>query len=517
MSCHGTHPLSFVRYLSAALAISCLLLPAVAAAAEPVGRVLVVAGSVTAERGDASTRGLGRRDPVHAGDTIRTGPRGRAQIRFNDGGMLDLEPSSRIEVAEYAGGDGDGNVVMDFLRGAMRTITGAIGADSGETYRMNTTVATIGVRGTAYALEYCTADCVSRGGEAGLYGRVDAGTVTVDGPGGTGRFDQEQYFVIPEDGAPERIVAPPDGILEGGEADSSSGEDEELADVEVRPADMGTEEGGLLSRRGSSDLLDPGYESADDPDNQLDPEVRPGTTTEGGFGGAFIGSSGFAVYRSPTGGDVRTDDQGRVVGAEFGNAGFVDASALEHTGGSVQVSDFANETVFDVSWGSWADGSGAVDGGDITGFVYTFTDPANLTTATEIEDLGASGQLGFYGDAGGPPAIATDGSTWEVNTLTLNVDFASSTVEAADIVLNTPDFSETVFVNTTDVASIDADGSFTVANMTGSDLTETIQYEGDLEGGFIGSSADGALVAFEVREVGGEQRIVGSRVLRTQE
>lgn len=518
MSCHGTHPLPFARYLSAVLAISCLLLPAAAAAAEPVGRALVVAGGVTAERGDASSRGLGRGDPVHAGDTIRTGPRGRVQIRFNDGGMVDLEPSSRLEVAEYVGGDGDGNVVMDFLRGAMRTITGAIGADSGETYQMNTTVATIGVRGTAYALEYCTGDCVSRGGEEGLYGRVDAGTVTVDGPGGTGRFDQEQYFVIPEDGAPERIVAPPDGILEGGDADSSSGDDEELADATVRPSDAGTEEGGRLSRGGGSELLDPGYESADDPDNRPDPETRPGTTAEGGFGGAFIGSSGFAAYRSPTEGDVRVDDQGRVVGAEFGDAGFVDASELEHTGGSVEVFDFSNETTFDVAWGSWADDSGTVDGGDIAGFVYTLADPADLTTADEIEDLGASGRLGFYGDAGGPPAIASGGEAWEINTLTLDVDFGASTVEAADIVLNPPgELGETVFVGATDAATIDADGSFAVADMTGSDLTETVQYEGDLEGGFLGSGADGALVAFEVREVDGERRIVGSRVLTPQE
>ncbi|MDZ7786967.1 MAG: hypothetical protein U5K73_02165 [Halofilum sp. (in: g-proteobacteria)] len=104
-------------------------------------------------------------------------------------------------------------------------------------------------------------------------------------------------------------------------------------------------------------------------------------------------------------------------------ADFVDASALEHTGGSIELFDFANETAFDVSWGSWSNGSGPVDEADIAGFVYTITDPANLTTATEIEDLGTSGQLRFYGDEGGPQPIASGEGSWEINTLSLDVDF----------------------------------------------------------------------------------------------
>ncbi len=156
MSRHGTHQHRPPAGPILAALLACLLfMPVNAAAAEQVGRVLVAVGGVTAEQADASARGLGRRDPIYAGERIRTGTRGRVQIRFQDGAMVDLDPGSTCEVEEYASDDDGGSAVMNFLKGAMRTITGAIGGNRGDDYRMNTTVATIGVRGTATRILRC--------------------------------------------------------------------------------------------------------------------------------------------------------------------------------------------------------------------------------------------------------------------------------------------------------------------------------------------------------------------------
>ncbi|WP_083330760.1 FecR family protein [Halofilum ochraceum] len=491
----------------------CLPSTAVMASGEPVGRVLVAMGGVTAEREGVSSRGLGRRDPIHAGDTIRTSARGRVQIRFKDGAMVDLDPSSTFEVEEYATDDedGGGSVVMSFLKGAMRTITGAIGGGSGDSYRMNTSVATLGVRGTAYSLRYCDATCVDGGGQAGLYGRVDDGTVVVEGAGGAGTFGTGQFFFVPDTGSPRRIVAPPEGILDGNDEGGDDGRaDERIEDVAVRPVVSGDDDG--VSTDGErDDLLDPEFEQGENEDLVS----RPGESIDAAFSGAFIGSSGFAVYESPAGGDVRRDDEGRIVGAEFGAFGFVDASALEHTGGQTEIVPEGEEDGgFDVAWGSWFP-SGPVDDGDVRGFVYAYTDPGNFTTTTELEvlaDLDGSLQ---YTNLDGPPALGSDGSRWDVSALQINVNFSDASIAAAGILLgNQANSDETIdlnagFFDAVSVGAIAPDTTFTVSDLPSTDEA----YSGDLTGRFLGRNAEGALVAFEVRELDGDRRIVGTRVL----
>lgn len=498
--------------LLAALLACTLFMPLNASAAEQVGRVLVATGSVTAEQGDASARALGRRDPIYAGDRVRTSARGRVQIRFQDGALIDLNPSSTFEVEEYASEDedGGGSAVMSFLKGAMRTITGAIGGSRDDTYQMNTTVATIGVRGTAYALEYCDTECAQDGGREGLYGRVDDGDVEVDSPGGTGAFSEAQYFFVPEGGPAERIVAPPDGILEGEGETGAGGGDDRIEDVSIRPLATGAEEG-LGIDGNDTDLLDPDFESADITD--LGP-VRPGTSFAGGFGGAFLGSSGFAVYEAPNGGDVRTDDQRRIVGAEFEGFGFVDASDLEHAGGSTTFNPEL-ESEFSVSWGNWSSQAPLEEDGGVDGFLYAVTDPANLTTADEVNVIAENAEFSrFYGDRGGPAVIGSEGGNWQVDNIQVLVSFSDAAIEAASIDLSDTTAGDFISVSAgiegPDIGVVNPDGSFSADGLSDIDGV----FDGELEGHFLGTNAEGALTAFEIREVDGERRIVGARLLQ---
>jgi hypothetical protein len=519
MSRQGTlHHRPSAGLLLATLLACLLFMPFNASAAEQVGRVLVAAGSVTAEQEDASARALGRRDPIYAGDRIRTGPRGRAQIRFQDGGMVDLEANSIFEVEEYSDDDdAGGSVVMSFLEGAMRTITGAIGGSSRDSYRMNTTVATLGVRGTAYSLRYCDADCAQAGGEAGLYGRVDDGEVVVDGPGGTGGFGAGQFFFIPDGGAPRRIVAPPDGILDGDDGEGADGDDDEaIEDVQVRAVDSDDE---------GEDLLDPGFEQGENEDIDARPgesiDARPGESIDAAFSGAFVGSSGFAVYESPGGGDVRRDEDGRIIGAEFGDE-FIDASGMDHLGGMTEITpDGEEDGGFEVSWGSWTP-SGAVDDGELRGFVYAYTDPGNFTTATELGAVAdAVGSL-QYNNLHGPSALGSDGTRWNVHWLRIDVDFAAADITGAGMLLAQTNGDEFIDLNAglfgsgTVDGALNPDTTFTVTDLPGTSVPEpgTVGvYSGDLTGRFLGQNAEGALVAFDVGEIEGDRRIVGTRIL----
>lgn len=130
-----------------------LPLPVFAQNAEVIGRVLQTAGTAQAIDAQENTRTLARRSEIFEGDTVVTGAQGFAQIRMVDGAMLALKEDTSFTFAEYSF-DGDDNtpdsVVMQMVRGGFRTISGSIGDDDDDNYRVETQFANIGVRGTTH-------------------------------------------------------------------------------------------------------------------------------------------------------------------------------------------------------------------------------------------------------------------------------------------------------------------------------------------------------------------------------
>jgi len=118
-----------------------------------IGRVLQTSGYVSATDQAGAVRALARRSNVFEGDTVITGPQGFAQIRFVDGAMLALKEDTEFTFNEYSF-DGDpgtaDSAVMSMVRGGFRTISGSIGDDSNDTYRVETQFANIGIRGTTH-------------------------------------------------------------------------------------------------------------------------------------------------------------------------------------------------------------------------------------------------------------------------------------------------------------------------------------------------------------------------------
>lgn len=133
-----------------------LLVGFTAEAALAAGRIEFIVGEVNAVEADGRSRVLARGSEVKPGDTIDTGS-GRVQLRFTDGAMVSLSPQTqyRIDTYEFQGQQGGSEKgFFTLLKGAMRTITGAIGKNDRKAYRLDTTVATIGIRGTEYAVAY---------------------------------------------------------------------------------------------------------------------------------------------------------------------------------------------------------------------------------------------------------------------------------------------------------------------------------------------------------------------------
>ena len=123
-----------------------------------VARVDFAVGEVTAVAPDGRSRALARGSEIDVGETVAT-RQGRAQLRFADGAYMSLQPQTEFKVEEFKySGTGkpheSDNIVMNLLKGGLRTITGFIGRANRKNYRLRTDVATIGIRGTEYSVRY---------------------------------------------------------------------------------------------------------------------------------------------------------------------------------------------------------------------------------------------------------------------------------------------------------------------------------------------------------------------------
>lgn len=188
---------------------------AASAAGAEVGKVILATGDTSALRGAATVK-LARGASVEEKDVLQTGASSFLQVRFNDTSIMALKEQSRLGVEEYrfAGkADGQERAAFRLLKGAVRTITGAIGQ---ERYEMRTSVSTVGIRGTMYALGVCEGDCVNADGSKapdGAYGSVlgpSFGTnkLVSNNQSGESVIDQGQHFHVAS------ITSPPSLLLE---------------------------------------------------------------------------------------------------------------------------------------------------------------------------------------------------------------------------------------------------------------------------------------------------------------
>ena len=179
-------------------------------AAQSVAKIDFAAGAVTASTADGRSRTLSKGADVQVGETVTTQD-GRAQMRFRDGAYVSLQPQTQFKVENYVfdgRGSSNENAVMSLLKGGMRTITGLIGKTNRDGYKVQTTTATIGIRGTEYSVTY------DAGGSVSMF--VAGGAIAVSNQTGTTVVPAGQSVrVNSQNSAPEtsdeKPFLPPDG------------------------------------------------------------------------------------------------------------------------------------------------------------------------------------------------------------------------------------------------------------------------------------------------------------------
>ena len=170
--------------------------------------VIVSTGDFYAITKTNEKRSLKRRSKIFVGDTLVTGKKGRGQVRFVDGAIISLRPETKLRIDNYQyGKKANENSVLTLIKGGFRTITGAIGKES---YKVISSMATIGIRGTHY--EAIIVD-------QQMYVALWDGGVTVKNNGGEidlglgASYDFAQ--ITSKDDSPKGLSNPPAAILDG--------------------------------------------------------------------------------------------------------------------------------------------------------------------------------------------------------------------------------------------------------------------------------------------------------------
>ncbi len=167
---------------------------------ERIGNVAEISGTPLAIDVNNEQRDLQLGSEIYRGDAILTENGSETRLEMNDGAQIHLRAGSRMLIEDHRyveAAPANSRSIFTLLKGGFRAITGLIGRDNPSSVRINTAVATLGIRGTDFGVRICGADdCVlpdTGPFEPGNYSGVLDGEITISNAAGvvpvaTGEF-----------------------------------------------------------------------------------------------------------------------------------------------------------------------------------------------------------------------------------------------------------------------------------------------------------------------------------------
>lgn len=197
------------------------LLTAESGLAANAGTVTHLSGTLSVTRPDGSARILSRRSEVAPGDVLATQRDSYAQINFTDGSAMTLRPNTQMKIEDYRFREDrpqeDGSFFR-LLKGGLRTVTGLIGKRGNvDAYRIGTSTATIGIRGSSGDTIDCTQGCEGVTANAdrlpqGLYHATYTGSYILTNEQGSVTVGEKQFAVVESPTSPPRILPKDPGL-----------------------------------------------------------------------------------------------------------------------------------------------------------------------------------------------------------------------------------------------------------------------------------------------------------------
>ena len=159
-----------------------------ALADEPIvaGTVIHVQGAAFTNHRESSSN-LSPGTPIWVGDHVVTGHNARVGLRMIDGTVFSLGADTEFAVNDYRYQEQTekGTARLELIKGVFRAVTGAIGKLKERDFKVQTSVATIGIRGTDFwgGFYFSNALDVALLGGKGIYIENSAGRVEISQPG----------------------------------------------------------------------------------------------------------------------------------------------------------------------------------------------------------------------------------------------------------------------------------------------------------------------------------------------
>lgn len=136
-----------------------LLAPHTILAASPTvdaGVTLSVKGTASAGNPGTDLRDLKRGSKIFESDEVLTGADSSAQFRMKDGATFTLSSNTQLLISEYQdsnSGDPSDSAAMELVEGTFRFVSGAIGKERHDDWKLKAGGTSIGIRGTEAVVE----------------------------------------------------------------------------------------------------------------------------------------------------------------------------------------------------------------------------------------------------------------------------------------------------------------------------------------------------------------------------
>lgn len=186
-----------------------------------IARVLQAQGNVSVER-DSRRLEIGQGAPLYATDKVATTSGSSAVLGFRDETRVTLNSGTQLALAQFqydAAQPVRGNMLLQLLSGGLRVATGLIGKAAPRMVRVQTTTATIGIRGTVFDLSCGKADAGDDPAPAdvtdlecnqALYASTRSGAITIAGSDGRETVvPAGQAGLVPASGSSRALAATP--------------------------------------------------------------------------------------------------------------------------------------------------------------------------------------------------------------------------------------------------------------------------------------------------------------------
>ena len=131
-------------------------------ASEPVGVVVTVKGIVAVTPVTGDPYFLEKSSSIYEGDTISSTKKSFAVLGFIDKSKIVIKADTVFSVVGYGFSDTENESTLNLLKGGIRTVTGLIAKKNPDNYKLDTPVASLGVRGTSYDAVMCDQKCLDQ-------------------------------------------------------------------------------------------------------------------------------------------------------------------------------------------------------------------------------------------------------------------------------------------------------------------------------------------------------------------